>query len=112
MNPTATKNSAFGAEMMPIWPRDPRQRVVPDRQAEDHERAEQPQQRVALHERAPAHQLEHEQQQRDGADDGDDLQPGVHQIPWSAATAAGSPGSGTARRRPRPTNSASSTLTM
>ena len=92
--------------------RDHVQRVLPDGEAEDHDRAEQPQQRVALHQRAPAHQLEHEQQQPDGADDRDDLQPGVHQIPCSAATAAASPGSGTARRRPRPTNSASSTLTM
>jgi hypothetical protein len=92
--------------------RDHGQRVVEHGQAEDHDRAEQPQQRVALHQRAPPHELEHEQQQADGPDDRDDLQPGVHQIPWSAATAAGSPGSGTARRRPRPTNSASSTLTM
>src|SRR5262245_14695142 len=88
------------------------QRVLPDRQDEDHDRAPEPQQRVALHQRAAPDELEHEEQQRDGAEDRDDLEAALHQIPWSAATGAASPGAGTLRRRPRPTNSASSTLTM
>ena len=112
MKPSATKNRAFGADRMPSCAREHGQRAVPDREAEDHDASEQPQQRVALHQRAPADELEHERKQAEGAEDRDDLEAELHQIPWSAATGAASPGSGTARRRPRPTNRASSTLTM
>ena len=112
MNAIATKNSAFGADRMPSWRAISAQRLVPDREPEDHDRGQQPQQRVALHQRTPAHQLEHEEQEPAGARDRDDLKAQFHQMPWSAATGAASPGSGTARRRPRPTKRASSTLTM
>src|SRR5437764_474180 len=58
--------------------------------------------------------LEDAEQQPGGDDDGDDLDPRIHgrQIPASAATGAGSPGSTTGRRRARPMNRASSSLTM
>ena len=88
------------------------ERVLPDREPEDHHRAEQPQQRVALHQPPAAHQLEHDDQQGHRAGDGDDLDPALHQIPCSAATGAASPGSGTGRTRASPTNRASSTLIM
>ena len=113
MKPKATKNSAFGArgdaDRAAIRSSAPRQTA----EDEEHDRAQQPQQRVALQQPPAAHELEHDQQQRDGADDRDDLDAGVHQIPCSAATGAALAGLGDrARRGARPTKSASSTLTM
>ena len=91
---------------------DVREQVAPDREREQDGGAEQPQQRVALEQAAPAHEVEQHQDQRGGCDDRDDLDASVHQIPCTAATAASSPGSTLARLRPRPTSSASRTLTM
>ncbi len=111
MKPSATKNSAFGASTIPRLERQALEARAPGREAEDHHGGEQPQQRVALEQPPAPHELEHDEQQDDGAEQGDELQP-VHQIPWLAATGASSPGSTTGRRRASPTNSASRTLTM
>src|SRR4051794_3716750 len=88
------------------------QQATPEREAEEHDCAEQPQECVALEQPPATHQLEDDHEHRRGRHDGDDLDPELHQIPCSAATGALSPGSTTGRRRARPTKSASSTLTM
>src|SRR3954470_15202429 len=89
--------------------REMRERVAPDRQAEDDEPAAEPDERIALQQAAPPDQLEDHEQQQHRADDRDDLDPVLHQL---AATGASSPGSMTRCWRNRPMKIASSTLIM
>jgi hypothetical protein len=88
------------------------ERATPDREAEEHEPAGQPQQCVALHQAAPAHELEDDEQDAGGGEDGNELNPVLHQIPCAAATGASSPASTAGRARNSPTAIASRTLIM
>ena len=95
--------------------RDPSSSAAPDRQREQHERAEQPQQRVALEQPAPAHQLEDDHEQQDALPQRSRRSGCGSPLRSRCAAATGACVAGLdhrARARTRPTKIASSTLIM
>jgi hypothetical protein len=96
-----------------------REQRLPHREREQDRGREHPQQRVALHEPPAPDELEHDPEQAERGEDRDEL---AHAGPlpstlgstaaWVSAAGGGAPSKASGRRRSRPTNRASITLTM
>jgi hypothetical protein len=58
--------------------RHPLEQLLPQREAQEDDRREEPEQRVALHQAPPAHELEDDHEERERRGDRDDLQAQLH----------------------------------